>query len=464
MMTLADAIIAEDIEYVRGILAQGHNLNQLDEYGFTPLIEAAIADNIEIAKLLLEYGADVNLPDMTGGTALHWSTENNNLVLTQLLLARRANPNAINLSGQPVLVMPLLRQQSEMKKLLINHGATVEFAQDFINTKMLGHMFELVGTANIISPANQYIEVDFEGFFLEVSLAMIAESLADFKHHFAARQMRRYGNISDNIVEVIRRAAMLIKFQQYRVNIKKHQAEIYSLVTQEPLLIPVGYEGHAITFLKYGNIFVKCDRREDSRLYDNIMIYQVGNPAALTTDLMLNLIYEQQSSDYINNILPMILQLEPVLELKIAAQVSGNCSWANVEACIPTLHFLFSTRNPDFKDNIPNYKNQALHYFQQWREWNRERALRFCIQSMKEVDSIRRACKAEILAAILFQCCNNLDMANRERIEMILEVLTQPEFEYILQNYIRIYCYEDQGEEGKNFLRLLREHGYTHRA
>jgi hypothetical protein len=47
---------------------------------------------------------------------------------------------------------------------------------------------------------------------------------------------------------------------------------------------------------------------------------------------------------------------------------------------------------------------------------------------------------------------------------MILEVLTQPEFEYILQNYIRIYCYEDQGEEGKNFLRLLREHGYTHRA
>jgi hypothetical protein len=460
MMTLADAIIAEDLRQVEMILAQGYSLNQVDEYGFTPLIEAAIADNNDIAKLLLAQGADVNLRDMTGSSALHWAAENNNLSLAKLLLARRADPNAYTLSGQPVLVMPLLRHQSPVKTLLLDQGANLEFAQDFINTKMLGHMFELVGTANIVSPNNQFVEVDFEGFFLEVSLGMIAESLNDFKHHFAARQMRRYGIVSETIVAVIQRAARLIKFQQYRTNLDRHRFEIKTLIEQEPLLIPVGYEGHAITFIKYGNIFVKCDRREASRLYDNIMIYQVGRPEVLTEKFIKALIYEKQTDGYINDILPIALDLQPIVELKIAAQVSGNCSWANVEAAIPTLHFLLSTQNADFRDNIPTYKSQALNYFQQWREWNRERALRFCIQSLNHVDSIRRVSKAEILAAIFFQCCNNTDIANRERVEMLLEILSRPEFEYILQNYIRIYAYEDQAEEGKNFLRLLRDFGY----
>lgn len=460
MLSLADAILQEDITHVRRVLDYGGNLNQLDEYGFTPLIEAAIADNVDIARLLIEYGANVNLQDSTGSTALHWAAENNNRALCELLLISGINPNTYTLGGQSALVMPTLRQQSGLKKLLIEGGANLDFAQDFINTKSLGHLFELVGTADIIDPSNQYVEVDFEGFYLEVTIGMIAESLTQYNSHFAGRQVRRYAQLTQTIIDVLARAAKLIKYQQYRIETQKYDKQIDALIQHEPLIIPVGYEGHAITFIKFGQVLVKCDRREDSRLYDNVVVYQMGHPEILSADFTKRLIYEKQSWEFINNDLPEILELQPVADIKVSAQISGNCSWANVEACIPVLYFLLFSNAPDFRTNIPRYKSMSLEFFHQWREWSKDRALNFCIQSFFESDSIRKACKAEILAAILYQCCGEQTAKNRERAEAILPILMDPAYIHILQNYVQVYCYEDQSEEGKNFLQFIKSYGY----
>lgn len=462
-MSLADAIIEEQIETVYAMLQAGVPVNETDEYGFTPLIEAAIADNEKIAELLINHGADVTQQDMTGNTALHWAAENNNMSLCELLLKNHAGPNAYNFAGQPVLVMPFLRQQTAIKNKLLRAGASLEFTQDYVNAKFAGHLFELVGSANIVDPGNNFVEIDFEGFYPEVTLAMIAESLAQFKNHFAARKTRRYSNLTQITIDVIHRAAQLIRYQQYRVDIKKYQREIDVLLQQDPLLIPVGYEGHAITFVRLGDMLVKCDRREDSRLYDNIVIYRMNRPSVLSIDFIKQLIYEKQNWEFINNDLPMLLELEPITELKVSAQVSGNCSWANVEACIPVLFFLLSAQTEGFQDNIPRYKNLALDFFQQWREWNKDRTLQFCIQAFRDAGPIRKACKAEILAAILFQCCNDNSPLSRDRAESILSVLMVPQYEHILQNYIRSYCYEDYSEEGKRFLQMLKTFGYNYR-
>lgn len=460
MVTLADAILQEDLNGVRQLLRY-EDVNQIDEYGFTPLIEAAIVDNVEIASLLLSHGADSNKQDVTGGTALQWAVENNNQTLCQKLLAHRANPNSYNFSGQPVLVMPILRQQSALRQLLMNAGADLVFAQDYINTKLLGHMYELVGVANIIDPQNQYVEVDFEGFYLEVTIGLIAESLFQFQNHFAARHLRKYAGLSQFIVEVMRRGGELIKYQQYLVDTRKYQKEIDTLIRQEPVLIPVGYEGHAITFLKRGDIWVKCDRREDSRLYDNVMFYRIRNRDAARPELLKSLIYKKQSDRFINEDLDVILGLEPITEIKVDAQISGNCSWANVEACIPALFFLVLMQTSQDSQAINYYKTLALNYFHRWREWNKDRALHQCIQAYREGDSIRKACKAEILAAILFQRCDNSQKADRERIEMILSVLLSSPYEYILKNYLRVYYTESYTEEGKRFAAMLKEYGYS---
>lgn len=460
MQSLADAIIAEHSDQVLQYMHAGFQVNQLDEYGFTPLIEAAIADNIDIAKILLENGADPNLQDLTGGSALHWAAENNNIELAKLLLRYRADPNLYTFAGQPILVMPLLRHQNPIKKLLLQSGADLEFAQDYINTKVLGHMFELVGTANIIDPNNQFVEVDFEGFYLEFSLAIIAESLSQFKNHFAARDLRRYAQFSQVIVETINRAAHLIKYQQYRVDVKQYRSMIQQLIHQEPMIIPIGYEGHAITFIKAGNIFVKCDRREDSRLYDNIMFYHINHPQLFTDQFIQDLVFEKQSGDFINHDLHRLLDLKPITEIKVTAQISGNCSWANVEACIPALFFLLFSQTDEFEKNMSRFKNIALNYFQQWREWNKDRALNFCIQSFKQANVLRKACKAEILGAILFQSCKMENTKDRGRIESILEVLATPQYDYVIQNYIKTYCYEDISDDGKHFMRMLQSYGY----
>ncbi|HSW93588.1 MAG TPA: ankyrin repeat domain-containing protein [Gammaproteobacteria bacterium] len=459
-LSLADAILDENTEAVKAMLSHGVHVNVIDEYGFTPLIEAAIANRLDMATWLIQAGANPKQPDALGGTALHWAAENNNEDMARLFLKNGADPDACNLSGQPVLLMPLLRQQNGMKGLLLRHGASLEFAQDYMNTKLLGHIFELVGTASIIDPKNQFIEVDFEGFFLEVSLGLISDSLDQFKNHFAGRKLRQYIHYFQVVVDTLTRASQLIRYQQYQVDIKRHQDAIQPLIHEEPLVIPVGYEGHAITFIKFGNILVKCDRREDSRLFDPVLIYQMDRPEGCDMSFIQALMYEKQSDSFINDALPHFLALQPIAELNVHAQISGNCSWANVEACIPALFFLLFSGNENFSDEISHYKNLSLKFFNQWREWNKDRALQFCIQRFQQADSVRKACFAETLAAILFQACGGATPSDAERAESILQVIGTPEYEHLIKNYVKIYCYEDYSEEGQRFLRFLRDHGY----
>tara|TARA_R110000868_G_scaffold397233_3_gene669790 strand:+ start:2925 stop:4313 length:1389 start_codon:yes stop_codon:yes gene_type:complete len=461
MLSLANAILSEDVEGIQNALRYGEDVNEIDVYGFTPLIEAAIADNAQISQLLLSLGANPNGQGVTGSTALHWAAENANAELCQLLLEHGADPNAYTLSGQPLLVMPVLRSQTSIRQILIQGGANLAFAQEYINTKLLGHMYELAGMASIVDTNNEYVEVDFEGFLLEVTIGIIGDSLYQFQNHFAARQLRRYAGVAQYIVGVLKRASQLIKYQQYRVDTKKSRAEIDALLTQEPVVIPVGYEGHAITFIRHGDMWVKCDRREDSRLYDNIVFYRIQNRQNLTPDLLRSLVFRKQTSDFINKDLDRILGLKPITEIKVDAQISGNCSWANVEATIPAIFFMVMMDLNKNDKALGHYKSLSLNFFHRWREWNKDRALHNCIKSFNEGDVIRKASKAEILVAILFQRCDPNRLEDKSRIDTILSVLIGSPYEYVLRNYLKIYLYQGMTDEGKRFNELLQEYGFN---
>lgn len=459
MISLADAIIRENLDAVRQAVRQGAEVNELDEYGFRPLIEAAIVDNPSICQFLLSQGADPRLQDMTGGTALHWAADNNHEAFCDLLLKAKANPNAYNFAGQPVLAMPMLRQQKALVRFLIQHGGDEKFARDYINTKLVGHVFELIGPTNILSPEKTWVEVSFEGFFLEVTLGLVADSLRQFQNHYAARQLRRYERITSIIVHALDRALQLMKFSHYRQDIRKVAHEIEKLTAVDPLIIPVGYEGHAITFIRYGQFWVKCDRREDSRMYDNVTIYQLNQPERLSNELIKQLIYTKQSGEFINHQLDDWLALVPMTTIQVEAQKSGNCSWANVEASIPALFFLIASAS--LKETRPTayYKTLALHFFHRWREWNKDRALTLCIQSYAESDAVRKASKAEVLAAILFHESADED-GNQVRFSRILEILKKSRYQYLIQHYLRTYYYERPTIEGEQFVRRLKMSGF----
>ncbi len=414
----------------------------------------------DLAELLIQQGADVTLQDVLGNTPLHWAAENNNLPLATLLLDHGADPNAFSLAGQPVGVMPFLRNQDEIKKLLLQRGASLEFIKDYVNTKLIGHLYELVGVGCIVSPKQAIAEVDFEGFVPEATLAMIADSLAQFVRHYAARRLRTYADISERMIQALYRAGNLIRFQQYHANPEKHQPEILAAIGMDPLIIPVCYEGHAITFIRHGNLLVKCDRREDSRLYDNIVVYQINRMDRLTPALIQQLMYEKMSFDAVNVGLPQWLELAPLAEIPVAAQISGNCSWANVEACIPAMLFLFLT---DAGHQTEAARKQAIQYFYQWREWNRDRTLQFALQRFRSVNAVRKACLAESLAAILFQCCSNGGTRETERAEKNSGGIVEFKLCLCVQELCACLCLRRHGEEGKRFFSLLQRYGFDPR-
>ena len=230
-MSLANSIIYGGEDQVKSALFAGADVNEIDEYGFRPLIETAIANKLSLAKLLLEHGAQIDQEDSTGRTALHWAVENNNIDLCELLLSRGANANHYTKASQPVLVNPILRGQTKLKNLLYHYKADLNFALDFINTKLLGHRFELIGQVDIVNPKGKFIELDFEGFFLEFTLGIILQSLERYRNNFGARHLRKYFNYTKYLSEAFSTANQLIKYQQYLLNLDHYSLQIEKLLS-----------------------------------------------------------------------------------------------------------------------------------------------------------------------------------------------------------------------------------------
>jgi len=460
-MTLAKRILFGTYQEVEKLILGGASVNELDEYGFTPLIEAIIVNKPELVTLLLQHGAEVNEADPRGRTPLHWAVENNNLSICQALLEHGADPNAYTHAGQPILMQPLLRSQRELKELLYKHGADLNFAQDFINTKLLGHRFELYGVVDIVNAKGQFIELDYEGFFLEFTLNMLRYSLERYKNHFVAKHWQPMHRYLQQMIQAYTNAAELIKYQHFSVNIAEHEQTISKLLDTELLLIPMGYEGHAITFIKYGRWLARCDRAQQN-IKNNVVIYQISNRQQFTKELVKTLLYKKQTKQAIEQGLPELLGLTRIAYLPLGSQKIGNCSWANTEAAIPSMIFLLQYYANLQASNIDSQtcRKLAMVFYRQWKEWDEATALHECITSFASASPARKASKAAVLGAILFQTCKYQDPEDLKRAEKILPVLKTKGYEYILNSYLKVYYEKKRTPEGENLLHLLELSGH----
>jgi uncharacterized protein len=98
-----------DIESARALLDGGADVNQITEYGWTPLLTAINNRNYALASLLMDRGADPNIANKGGWTPLYIATDNRNIeggdypvpkpdldhleIITKLL-EKGADPNA----------------------------------------------------------------------------------------------------------------------------------------------------------------------------------------------------------------------------------------------------------------------------------------------------------------------------------------------------------------------------------
>jgi hypothetical protein len=453
-MSLAKVIIYEDCQSIkRYIHEHPQSVNQTDEYGFTPLIQCAILNDLEKAKLVLSFDADVNMHALNGTTALHWSAENNNLPLTQLLLAMKANANAYSRSGQPILCKPLLRNQSALKHLLVEHGASLEFTQDFIQSKLIGHRFELMGHTTLITPDGQLFPLNFEGFFLEFSLSVMSNTLSEFCNNFAAKQQQHLFPILEKVIKSFGVACELIKYQQYQVDLAKHAHWIDNLLQGERLIIPVVYEGHAITLIRYRDLLVKCDRSQNPDFQDNVAIYRMHQHQRLDKKLIRKLIYEKKSKHFIDQELPSLLALNRLSALPLPQQITGNCSWANLEACVPALISLILQY--EHQEDPQDATTQAMTFLKDWQEWDKDRCINHCMDQFKQGSFAMRNSKAALLGAVLFHSNEN-DPRSLSRAKKIFTLLNNKKYRYIMDDYIKIYCKENVSKAGNRFKALLK--------
>ena len=156
-----------DLQSAKFLLDAGADVNQVTEYGWTPLLTATNNRHYKLAMFLIERGADVNRANKGGWTPLYLATDNRNieggdfpvpkpdmdhLEYIKFLLDRGATPNARikdNTLTRTIFTMqwffesgatPFVRagQSSdiELMKVLLAHGADPKAATDHGDTAL----------------------------------------------------------------------------------------------------------------------------------------------------------------------------------------------------------------------------------------------------------------------------------------------------------------------------------------
>ncbi|MFI4918406.1 MAG: Dot/Icm T4SS effector AnkH/LegA3 [Legionellales bacterium] len=453
-MTIANDIISHRMPDFAGYVRAGESLDDIDEYGFTPLIECAITRQIKIAEQLITHKVDVNKPDVTGRTPLHWAVDNNDLELARLLLTYGANANAYTRNGLPVLVYPVLRGQDALKHLLYHHGAKLDFALDFINGKLLGHRFELQGDVDIVTAEGGFIELDYEGFILEFTIAVVRDSLRRFISSYSTRHLRDHFQCIHTIMDAFTAAEELLQLQHQPKLSEQNKARLSTLLKAPLLILPAASRGHAMCFVRFHQWWAKIDRGENSLNEGSVNIYKITRPEVLDVSFLEDFLYKKQNRRYFHHVINQQLGLLPLTQMSISSQISGNCSWANVQAVIPVAYAMqHLTTVEDFDADT------AVNLYDQWVEWDKDRALDESIQRFYLASRERKASIAAMLGGILFQACDYGKAQHVDRAEKILNILTLPDYYYVLKSYLDEYCIKRLTKKGNNLLKLLDDCG-----
>jgi len=453
-MTIANDIISRRTPDFDHYIREGESLDDIDEYGFTPLIEAVITKQESTVELLLARGVDINKPDVTGRTALHWVIDNNDIELANLLLERGANANAYTSAGLSILVYPVLRGQDTLKNLLYNYGAKLDFALDFIYAKLLGHRFELTGDVDLVNADGEFIELNYEGFILEFTVAVIKDSLRRFTSSYSTRHLRHVFPHIYTVIDAFMVADRLLQLQHQASFTDEHAAQLAALIQSPMLILPAASRGHALCFIRYQQWWVKIDRGENSLKEGCVNVYRITCPDVFNVQFLQEFLYKKQSRRYFHVLINKKLGLKHFAQIPMSSQIAGNCSWANIQAAVPVAYALQQLAiNEQFS------YTQALTLYEEWVEWDKDRALDECVQRFYLANPIRKASYASMMAAVLFQACDDQEHQHVQRAEKILKILTLPDYYYILESYLNSYCIKRLSRKGNNLLKLLDDCG-----
>lgn len=430
MASLADIIIQQKLEDFFNVVDNYHNLNEIDEYGFTPLIEAVLTENIEIINHLISLKVLIDKADTSGRTALFWAVYNNNFEITNILLNAAANPNAVTKSGHPIIAYPLIRKKTSLIKLLQKFNGSINLGMDFINVKLIGHRFELTGQTYIKDPNNKYILVSFSGFYAEASINMFADSINKFKNNYTSKNLKQYFSTIDTTISALKITQKIAAHQHYTVTESARNYLLNSLNLNEILILPVLYQGHAISITFYDKLLIKCDRGANSKKEPAIIVYKINN-AHEKQKIISQLLFHVNDDNYIHSKINNLLNLKVITHIPITSQIVGNCTWANIESSILIVHFLLQYQKD--QNNIQSHVEESIKLYHLWHRWDLNNTLDIVCQKTNFLDKRDAIIFANVLGNILMKLITQEN--NTPQIQKITSALQESNFIDIIKNY-----------------------------
>ncbi len=125
---LADAAEHRNLDAVRALLAEGHEVDAPQADGATALAWAAHRDEAAMADALLRAGADPNAANDLGVTPLMLAAENGSAPMVERLLRAGADPSLSRPAGGTALMMAARSGSLAVVRRLIAAGADVDAA------------------------------------------------------------------------------------------------------------------------------------------------------------------------------------------------------------------------------------------------------------------------------------------------------------------------------------------------
>lgn len=136
---LNKAVSNDDVEKVRELIVQGHNVNGKDE-GYdkiTPLFIAVENGDVEIARMLLEFGAKINQRDSERQTPLMRLDDDSNTEMVELLLQYGAKIDAEDKQGNTPLILAAEYANAEVIAALLKGDPEVNVANEEGQTALM---------------------------------------------------------------------------------------------------------------------------------------------------------------------------------------------------------------------------------------------------------------------------------------------------------------------------------------
>ena len=164
-------------------------------------------------------------------------------------------------------------------------------------------------------------------------------------------------------------------------------------------------------------------------------------PDHLDWPLLKHLLFER-SAQFIEMELVRHLQCTPISRLMIKRQITGNCSWANVEAAVPACLFFLMHNWQEMAPPIVSTQSPAMRLYRDWLQWDKDRALSYFFQAFTQGTDKQKASIASLLADILFQRCGTGYALDRQRAKRIVKLIDKPEYAYIFETFKKHYQQE----------------------